>query len=355
MGADGARGRRRLFAGFPAVRIACLLLPVACLLIAGQSRAEYPLEGMRLALPMTEGSQPTILYRLLQRRLAGGNGAPALTLTPLPGRGGSYAWRFLQGEPDNGYSLAALHLPAAMLLAADKDRVFAPDGMAPVALFAYAANALWVAEDSALRTPDDFAASARENGGSPVIAGVGSYTDQHMAHMILNRAAGIKSVYLPLTGTAEAAEAVRQKRAAACWGYALDRSSMPGLRPLAVAAAERCAVLPDTPTFREHALEVISGQHFGLAVPATVRMKLRREISAFFLDLFADSGVRAEAADAGFIPAPVTLEELPLFMERQSAALEGFLTDYAMFPKGRLPLWIPRAAHDEEEEDDDPQ
>jgi tripartite-type tricarboxylate transporter receptor subunit TctC len=292
---------------------------------------------MLLVLPETEGSQSAILYGIMQRFVRQKT-AFSLALRHLPGRGGSYAWNFLQDAPDNGYRLAALTLPSVMLLAADKNRVFSPESVAPVAVFAYAANALWVAEDSDFNTVEELVDYSRKPGNTLRIAGTGSYTDHHMADMVFKRAAGIRTTYMPFTGTAESVAAVRQKRAVACWGYALAGSSMPGLRPLAVAHPERCPVLPNTPTFREHNMDVVGGQYFGLAAPATVRKKIREEVSAFFLDLFADKSLRDEAVSAGFMPADTAFKDMPAFMERQYVTLEGFLADYAMFPKERLPV-----------------
>lgn len=316
----------------------CLLLALAlCAPPVRQSRAAaYPIEEITLALPVTEGSQPAILYNLIQRFARQYSLAP-VRLKYLPGRGGSYAWSFLKGKPGNGYVLAALHFPSVILLAADKDRVFSPDDMTALAVFAHAANALWVAEDSPFRTVEDLVLQARDADYGLIVAGTGSHTDHQMAHLIFSRAAGVKTLYLPLTGTAESVSAVREKRAAACWGYALARSSMPGLRPLAVAAPERCPALPDTPTFRERNMEVISGQYFGLAAPAGTREETRQAVAAFFLNVFSNKDLLAEAMAAGFTPEPLPLRDMPVFVGKQRFAAENFLKDYPMFPRGTLP------------------
>ena len=338
VGNDGQKVGRRL----ARLRALAVLLPLfACLWPAGQSRAAYPIGDVVLALPVPEDSQPALLYSLIERSARRYAAAPII-LHSVPGRGGSYAWSFLKDKPGNGSALAALHFPSAVLLAADKNRAFSPDDIAPVAVFAYAANALWVAEDSPIRTLDDLTAYAREPGNTFVVAGTGRYTDHHMANLIHNRAAGIKSLYLPLTGTAESVAAVTEKRATACWGYALAPSTMPGLRPLAVAAPERCPALPDTPTFREQNMEVISGQYFGLAAPAESKERTREEVAAFFLKAFSNPELLDEVEAAGFVPEPVGLRDMPIFVGRQRLAVENFLNDYSMFPpRGTLPLWSP--------------
>ena len=329
------------FFSAPTAVVSCLLALLLCALPVRQSRAAYPIQDVTLVMPVTEGSQPALLYSLVQRFALQYATVP-IKLKYLPGRGGSYAWGFLKGKPGNGYVLAALHFPSVMLLAADRDRAFSPDDMAPVALLAYAANALWVAEDSPIRTLDDLVSQARDAENSLIIAGTGSYTDHQMVHLIFNRAAGVKTLYLPLTGTVESMNAVKEKRAAACWGYALAGSSMPGLRPLAVAAPERCPALPDAPTFRERNMEVVSGQYFGLAAPAEAKEDVREIVAAFFLNVFSNQDMLNEVVAAGFAPAPLSSQEMLVFVGKQQLAAETFFKDYPMFPKGTLPLWSPR-------------
>ena len=356
VGSDGRAAGRRVFPppSAPAAIILCLLALALCASPVRQSRAAYPIEEVTLVMPVTEGSQPALLYSLIQRFALQYSPVP-VKLKYLPGRGGSYAWSFLKGKPGNGYILAALHFPSVMLLAADRDRVFAPDDMAPVALFAYAANALWVAEDSPIRTLDDLVAQARDSENSLIIAGTGSYTDHQMVHLIFNRAAGVKTLYLPLTGTVESMNAVKEKRAAACWGYALARSSMPGLRPLAVAAPERCPALPDTPAFRERDMEVVNGQYFGLAAPVETKDEVRDTVAAFFLNMFSNQDLLDEAGAAGFAPALLSPRDMLVFVGKQQLAAETFLKNYPMLPKGALPLWSPRKDREESDAGDIPE
>ena len=345
MDTDGQKAGRRL-TRLSALTV--LLSLFACLWPAGQSRADYPIGDVVLAMPVTEGSQPALLYSLIERAARQYATAPIM-VDYVPGRGGSYAWSFLKNKPGNGSTLAALHFPSVLLLAADKNRAFSPDDITPLAVFAYAANALWVAEDSPIRTLDDLTAYAREPGNTLIVAGTGRYTDHHMADLIHNRAAGIKSLYLPLTGTVESVAAVREKRATACWGYALVPSTMPGLRPLAVAAPERCPALPDTPTFREQNMEVVSGQYFGLAAPAESKERVREEIAEFFLKVFSNPELLDEVTAAGFVPDPMAQRDMLTFVGRQRLAVQTFLDDYPMFPpRGTLPLWSP-SKNDEED------
>lgn len=334
MGADSRFRSRKVALARILTALACLLFAPLCVSPAGESlAAAYPTKEIALTLPETEGGQSAMLYGLIQR-FARQHASFPLTLDYRPGRGGSYAWSSLKDKPGTGYALAAVTFPSSVLLAADKDRAFTPDDMAALALFAYAPNALWVAEDSPIRTLDDLAAAARNKPYSLYIAGIGSYTEQHMAELLFNRAAGVQTLYMPLAGGVECAKAVKEKRATACWGYALVPASMPGLRPLAVAAPERSSALPDTPTFRERKMEVVSGQYFGLAMPASGRADIREAVAAFFLEIFSDAELLKEVQVSGFTPHPLPLQAMPAFAGKQRQEVEHFLNNYSMYPKG---------------------
>lgn len=309
----------------------CLALLLCGLYVPQGGAAAYPVQSIVLALPVAEDSQTAALYRSMQSFMPR-YASVSLLLHPLPGRGGSYAWNFLKGKSGDGYSLAALTFPSFTLLSFDKKRIFVPEEIVPVALFAYAPNVLWVAADSPFASLEDLVVYARTPGNTLALAGTGRYSDQHMATLIFDRASGVKSLYIPLTGTAESLQAVKAKRVTACWGYALAGSSMSGLRPLAVAAPERSPVMPDVPTFREQRMDIVNGQYFGLGMPAEASDEIREAVSALFLDLFSDKDLQTALRASGFIPRPAGLQDIPAFVGEQQREVEQFLDDYTIFP-----------------------
>lgn len=231
--------------------------------------------------------------------------------------------------------MSALLLPSFFYLAKMPDNMFAEKDIAPITVFAYASHALWVDKDSPFQTLDDFIAHARsvmESAGQPLlIAGTGSYTDQHMANQIFARLAGLVTRYYPVIGSTEAASRVKDKEVQACWGYALTLESMPGMRPLAVASAERVSSLPDVPTFRERRMEFLSGAHFGIAmaaesVPEKTRLAVASRISLFL----ADPALRRLFAARGASALSLSPEDMQSFLNERRREAENLQLSYPL-------------------------
>ncbi len=258
-----------------------------------------------------------------------------ITLLYAPGRGGSTALNRLIGKPDDGYAVAGLFIPSFLLQPDGYDPAYAEADIAPVAILAYAPAALWVPADSPHRTVSDLTAFALAPGNRLIIAGNGSLTDHHMASLLLDRAAGITSAYMPVLDSVQAVEAAIAGKAAACWGHALAPDSMPGMRPIAVAALSRSPALPDVPTFEEQRIRLVIGQHIGIGLPGKAREEIRRTVSGFFLRAAAEPDFTARAAAAGLTLMPTAYKDMPGFLEHQRRSLRAFLDEYPLLPQRR--------------------
>ncbi|MDR2124402.1 MAG: hypothetical protein LBP38_05390 [Desulfovibrio sp.] len=255
------------------------------------------------------------------------------------GRGGGRALNRLLEEKADGCFLGVLQFPSFVFQANLRDRLYDDAAIAPAAVAASVPNALWVAESGPLRTLDDFVAAARAEAGKGetrlVVAGAGSYTDQHLATLQLERAAGISLSYLPLLGAAESAEAARTGKAAACWGYAVPAALMPGLRPLAVAAARRSRLRPDTPTFQETGRNVLNEAWFGLGIRASAPESVRARCVESLAPVMRNATLRADLTALGFTPAadaPDTAGARRLIERLREEALR-LSADYSLIPR----------------------
>lgn len=289
-------------------------------------------------LPSPEGSQTDLLYLPLLKAW-GADGAHSMRIEREPGRGGSYALSRLLLDKRTECSLAAMQIPSLFFLTRSPGRMAREDEIAPLAVFAYAPHALWVSDSSPVRSIQDLAIMSRGTAGKggtvPVIAGVGSYTDQHLAQLALDRALGIRSAYYPLTGTAGVAALAEQQNIHACWGYALPAESMPGMRPLAVAAGTRSAALPETPTFEEQGIHLSSGSHFGIAMAAGTAEDTRKSMAGRFIRLLADPALRKAYTDLGAMPLALGMGDLEGFMSLRAKEADRLLEEFPLLPARR--------------------
>lgn len=331
----GNKAFARLLAALGCPVALCLILLV-WIFAPAPVRAACPTGSSSLYLPTPAGSQPDLLYSLLPASWHAGLGEPLL-VTYLPGRGGSYAASRLLDEDDNGCSLAGVVLPSLFLLSETSDRMYDPGDLGIAAVLAGAPVALWVAENSPFRNLADLVIFARAENekaeGVFAVAGTGRYTDQHLAALVFDRAAGVKSLYLPVLGSAEAVAAVQSGKASACWGYALSRETMPGLRALGVSGERRSPVLPEVPTFREVQVDMVEVSHFALAVRATMPEESLRQLRASLEGLLSDQELRGQMAARGFIPLALGPQDIDAFLEGRKRGAEQSLADYLLIPR----------------------
>ena len=332
------------------------LLSLVLLTWAGAAPAACPTGNISLFLPYPRGSQIEQAYNLLPAPWTQAFQS-TLSLIPRPGRGGSYAVAALRDEKGDGCFLAGVQAPSLFFTAEGSDRIFTETTLAPPAFIASVANALWVAEDGPVASLEDFLRLTRGEGGKPgpvpAISGIGSYTDQHLATLQLNRATGITTRYLPVLGSRQAAKEVTEGRAIACWGYALSGHSMPGLRAIAVAGERRSPVLPAAPTFRELGVELVNVPRFGLGLISTAPERIRQELAEQLAALMADQTVREQFLALGF--TPLDPAGSAAFLAEQKDLAAKALEEYPLIPKnlrrqtaGRvIPLVSPSAAHSE--------
>lgn len=325
---------RKLYFILPAVLLSgwTAVLPIS---VAQAAFALCPSGEMRIFVPASGDGQLSCIYDLA--RTAGQEKLDLSFVTqPLPGRGGSYATSRLLDEKGDGCFLAAVQLPSFLFLAESPDRMYRAGDIVLAGIFASLPNALWVADDSPFQTPADLVNYARTLNETPdgnfTLAGVGSYTDQHLATLQFNRAAGVQSIYRPMAGSAEAAAAVLKGDAAACWGYALAPDSMPGMRALAVAAPKRSTALPGVPTLYEAKIDMENISVFGLGMTAAASEKKQAQVGAALETIFTGERFQEELAALGATPLQVPFDRLRVYLGNWRGLVRKIHEQYSLIP-----------------------
>lgn len=292
--------------------------------------ARFPERTFSLMVSATKGSQETLFFSAMQENFS--RTVPnRFLLEYAAGRGGAYAVNSLLTKPTDGYAAAVAVLPSFLLQPHLNNSLYTLEDVTPVCMLASMRTALWVDAASPYQTLADLVADIRNRpAGSVFISGIGSYSGHHRAHMLFERNAGVVAVYMPFLGTKDSSQAVRQGMALACWGAALAPETMPGMRPLAVAAEARADALPGVPTFREAGVDLVHSQQLGIVVPAAATAAVQEKVAAFFLEQAREPAFEARVTGMGYDLLPVPLAEVPAFMEAQKAAIDAFLADYPM-------------------------
>ncbi len=248
---------------------------------------------------------------------------PMPTVNFVPGLGGAYALRDAAADPA---TVALFALPGFLFSLEDPSGPAHRAELEPVVLAARVPVALWVPEKSAVKTLPDLTALARRGDGAVICAGPGRFTAPHLASVLFNREAGVLTLFMPLIGTDEARAAAMQGRVQAVWAYALVPGSLPGMRPLAVAAESRSPVLPDVPTFAELDLKVAISAELGFAL--SPKSKTKDATVAALKAALADSYTQDALVRQGFTPIPAIDSPLSLYLDEQAERLKVFTRDY---------------------------
>lgn len=248
---------------------------------------------------------------------------PMPTVNFVPGLGGAYALRDTAADPA---TVALFSLPGFLLSLEDPSGPAYRAELEAVVLAARVPVALWIPEKSPVKTLPDLITLARRGDGAVICAGPGRFTAPHLASVLFNREAGVLTLFMPLIGTDEARAAAIQGRVQAVWAYALVPGSLPGMRPLAVAAESRSPVLPDVPTFAELGLKVTISAELGFAL--SPKSKTKDATAAALKTALADSYTQDALARQGFIPIPATDSPLSLYLDEQVERLKTFTRDY---------------------------
>ena len=248
---------------------------------------------------------------------------PMPTVNFVPGLGGAYALRDAAADPA---TVALFSLPGFLLALEDPSGPAHRAELEAVVLAASVPVALWIPENSAVKTLPDLITLARRGAGAVVCAGPGRFTAPHLASVLFNREAGVVTLFMPLIGTDGARAAAIQGRVQAVWAYALVPGSLPGMRPLAVAAESRSPVLPDVPTFAELGLKVTISAELGFAL--SPKSKTKDATAAALKAALADSYTQDALARQGFTLMPAEDSPLSLYLDEQTERLKTFTRDY---------------------------
>jgi len=249
---------------------------VALLATAGLAAATLPVAAQQRTLTMIVSTSPgsglDVVAREIGQQMLASSGTLAVVENRPGASGNIAAAQVARAKPDGSTLLvAATSLAANAAINASLPYDPAKD-FAPVALFATGAMCLIVPTSLPIKTVQDLIDAARARPGELNYASPGNGTLQHLTMELFKQEAGIDMLHVPFKGIGGA---LNDTAGAHVAGMISSVSTvMPlvnahKLRILAVTSAERLAVLPDVPTFKELGFpKVQADTWYGLFAPA---------------------------------------------------------------------------------------
>jgi tripartite-type tricarboxylate transporter receptor subunit TctC len=232
-----------------------LLFALAASLAAAQP---FPSRSIRLVVDTSPGGITDLLARLSAEGLSQRVGQ-SVVVEHKPGASGTVATEFLIRSPADGYTLmiaAAGNLAVKPFL--EQSVPFDPlTDLAPVINVGDAAHILVVPASVEAKDLAQFIAYARANPGKVYYGSAGIGSPPHLSLELFGRLAGIKLMHVPYKGIGNALPdmlAGRVQAMSISLGSARPYLKSGQIRPLAAAAKQRLAALPDVPTAAEAGL-----------------------------------------------------------------------------------------------------
>ena len=294
---------RTLVAALVAVALLGLDLP------AGHAQeADYPNRPVRVVVPYPAGGLVDLITRVVCERLGASLGQQ-FVIESRAGANGTIATASVAHADPDGYTLLMVtdsHGVNPLFyknLAYDSVKDFAPIG-----LIGKSPMALTVHVSVPARTVKELVALARAEPGTLSYGSIGVGSASHLAGELFKVRAGVDMLHVPYRGGAPAVNDLIAGHLKTM--FLTPVSGLPHIRagrlaPLAIAAPERFALMPDVPTMAEAGVPLEVAYWVGMAAPAAtppaVVAKLAKALSA----VTAAPETRERLTEMGVVMTPV--------------------------------------------------
>ena len=308
---------------------------------AGAALADYPDRPISVTVSYGAGGATDFQARIVTMMAAKednqGNGiylnGQPIVIVNRPGAGGQVGWnKFVKQAKPNGYELAAYNVPhfIAQSIVFPKKVSYNIDNLEPIANWGADPAVLIVNKDSPFDSLQDFIDYAKANPGKLTLSGAGLYVGHHIANLQLDKAAGIKTKYVPSGGGVKAMQFVLGGQTMAGFNNLSDAyRNRDRLKILAVADLTRNDFLPDAPTFKELGVDVDdSSVNFrGIMAPAGTPEPVLSTLAEKVPSMFQDKKVVAKMKDGGSPMRVMTRDQVQKMWKERQAYLTDLLKD----------------------------
>jgi len=293
-----SKPRRGLLGAIPALFLAGAALvgmaPTA-------ARAAYPERPINMVVAYAPGGGTDIIARVLAKYMEKylGNNA-AIVVQNKPGAGGAIGFAAVAAAAPDGYTIGFINTPNVLTVPIERKATFTWQSFDLLGNVVDDPGNFSVHADSPYRTLGELAAYAKANPGKVSYGTTGIGSDDHLATMLFEKAAGVKMNHIPFKGAAEVHNAIASKTitvAAMNIGEALQyaKGGTP-LRNLGQMSVSRTDLAPGLPTFKEQGFDIVMASLRGVAAPKGLPPAVRDALVKALERAVQDKEFQAQAA-----------------------------------------------------------
>lgn len=252
--------------------IGCAVILSIAGFLVGAHAQDYPTKPVMLMVAYPAGGSTDVGARILAGLAEKELGKPIVVVNKV-GAGGQIGFTELSRQKPDGYYIGCINLPALNTIILDPDRkaIFNVESFTPVINQVLDPGVVYVKPDSPYKTLKDLIDDAKKRPGEVKAATTGILSDDHMAIMMLEEAAGVKFRIVHFDGDTQEITALLGGQIDACFlniGGLTARVKAGEIRALIVMDKERSKFYPEVPSAVELGYPtVISSSTRGIAGP----------------------------------------------------------------------------------------
>ncbi|HYR33933.1 MAG TPA: tripartite tricarboxylate transporter substrate binding protein [Burkholderiales bacterium] len=281
--------------------MARLILVLLLALTPGIGVAAYPERPITMIVAYPPGGGTDLVARALapfiEKYLGGG---AKIVVVNRAGAGGEVGFAALANSAPDGYTIGFVNTPPLLTIPIERPAQFTWQR------FEYVGNIIddpcnfSVHADTPVANLRELAAYAKERPGEVTVGTTGIGSDDHIAMLKFERAAGVKLRHIPFKGSADVRAAIAGRQivvAAVNIGEALafQKGGTP-IRNLVQMSPARTDLAPELPTAREQGYDIEMSSLRGLAAPKGIPPDVRDRLVKAVAQSVADREFQAQAA-----------------------------------------------------------
>lgn len=287
-------------------RVIALCAGAAAASVSALSSAAYPDQPINMIIAYAPGGGTDIVGRALvpfiEKHLGG---SAKVNVVNRPGASGDIGFTALANATPDGYTIGFINTPPILTTPIERKANYTWQSYDLLGNVVDDPGTFCVHNDSPHKTLADIAAFAKANPKAVTLGSTGVGSDDHLAMLMFERAAGVKMTHVPFKGSSETRTAITGKHiviAAINVGEALQymKGGTP-IRCLGQMTAARMAMASSWPTFKEQGFNFEMASLRGLAAPRGLPAPIRDQLVAAIGRAIADPEFKA-LAERAFAP-----------------------------------------------------